>query len=97
MLGRLSRFVHWISHRFGWNTGTVETWWEGRQLMVGFRCDGCGKVSGAHASRSARDVQMSTPKPCAHGSSCAALATGFLRRPCPTCPLRQAPVKQEGK
>jgi len=37
------KLLHWFSHYFGWNTGTVETWYDGDTLMVGFRCD-CGKL-----------------------------------------------------
>ena len=40
---------HWLAHRLGWNGGVVVTWWSGdRQLMVGFLCDGCQKLSGVH-------------------------------------------------
>lgn len=44
------RLVHRISHWLGWNTGTIETWWEGERLMVGFKCGGCGKLQGIHES-----------------------------------------------
>lgn len=44
----MRRFLHWIAHRFGWNYGIVEARWQGHQLMVGFRCSGCGKLSGVH-------------------------------------------------
>ncbi len=36
---------HWLTHVIGWNHGTIETWWEGDKLMVGFRCN-CGKLEG---------------------------------------------------
>ncbi len=36
---------HWLAHFLGWNYGTIETWWEGEELMVGFRCN-CGKLGG---------------------------------------------------
>jgi len=36
---------HRILHLFSWNNGVIETWWEGEQLMVGFRCE-CGELSG---------------------------------------------------
>jgi hypothetical protein len=47
---KMRKIFHWLSHRFGTNTGRVETWWEpdpctGR-LMVGFRCDQCGELQG---------------------------------------------------
>ncbi len=44
---------HRIAHLFGWNHGSVETWWKDDQrlvLMVGFRCE-CGALSGVHESR----------------------------------------------
>jgi hypothetical protein len=41
---------HWLAHRLEWNEGHVVTWWAGPRLMVGFRCDGCGQLSGVHAS-----------------------------------------------
>jgi hypothetical protein len=37
---------HFIAHLLGWNTGEVVTFYVGRKLMVGFRCDGCGKLYG---------------------------------------------------
>lgn len=40
---------HCIAHWTGWNQGSVETWWNGERLMVGFRCT-CGKLSGVHPS-----------------------------------------------
>lgn len=39
----LNRILHRIAEMSGWNTGTVETWWENGVLMVGFRCS-CGKL-----------------------------------------------------
>ena len=49
--------LHWLAHRFGWNFGTVDTWWThgplehpDHRLMVCFRCAGCGKLSGVHES-----------------------------------------------
>ena len=53
----MSEWLHQIAHWFGWNGGRVETWWEpncmepGAKLMVGFRCDGCNRLSGVHQSR----------------------------------------------
>jgi len=38
--------VHWIAHLFHWQRGTVETWWDGNKLFVGFKCSVCGKISG---------------------------------------------------
>lgn len=45
----MKRLAHWIAHRFGWNHGYVETWTRNDgTLMVGYRCKGCGKLSGIH-------------------------------------------------
>ena len=44
------KLTHWIAHTFGWNTGEVATFWQGQKLMVGFRCHGCGELSGVHES-----------------------------------------------
>lgn len=49
----MSKFELWkhkIAHYFGWFTGDVETWWEGEDLMVGFKCSKCGLISGIHKS-----------------------------------------------
>lgn len=37
------RLLHRLSERFGWATGTIETWWDGGELMVGFKCS-CGDL-----------------------------------------------------
>lgn len=50
----MRRALHWLAHRFGWNTGEVEVFWRGPRLMVGFRCHGCGALSGVHESRTTR-------------------------------------------
>lgn len=39
-------WLHRLEHRLGWFYGTVETWYEGDRMMVGFRCSECGNVSG---------------------------------------------------
>lgn len=52
--------LHWLAHRFGYNTGEVATWWEGKRLMVGFRCDGCGEISGIHESALSRSHMPET-------------------------------------
>lgn len=38
--------LHWLAHKVGWQYGTVVTRWENDKLIVGFRCDTCGKVEG---------------------------------------------------
>jgi uncharacterized C2H2 Zn-finger protein len=50
----MNRITHWIAHRLGSNTGEVTTRWDGDRLMIGFRCDGCGKVFHEHESATSR-------------------------------------------
>lgn len=51
-----SNKMHELEHRMGNNSGSLTTWWERDEnglhdrLMLGFKCDVCGKVSGAHES-----------------------------------------------
>jgi hypothetical protein len=45
----IRKLIHLIAHLAGWNRGMVETWWEDKKLMVGFRCD-CGELMGVHES-----------------------------------------------
>jgi hypothetical protein len=45
----MGKFIkHWLAHRLGWNEGEVATWSMTENIMVGFRCYGCGKLSGVH-------------------------------------------------
>lgn len=46
----MNRLTHWIAHKFGLNTGQVVTRWDSDRLMIGFRCDVCGDISGEHES-----------------------------------------------
>lgn len=48
--------IHALAHLFGWNLGRVYTWRESDtgSLMVGFRCDKCGRIDDAHRSVSDR-------------------------------------------
>lgn len=41
---------HRLMHLLGNNSGEVTTFWQGQSLMVGFKCHGCGLVSGIHES-----------------------------------------------
>jgi hypothetical protein len=41
----LDEMWHKAQHKLGTNTGTIETWWEGEYLMVGFKCS-CGEMQG---------------------------------------------------
>ena len=51
MKNPLGRLIHKISHVMGTNEGSVESWWTpGRKLLIGFRCRGCGRLSGVHES-----------------------------------------------
>jgi hypothetical protein len=40
----IARARHWVAHKLGQNGGQVECWWQDGKLLVGFRCDGCGKM-----------------------------------------------------
>ena len=51
----MSRLLHKLAHFFGWNTGDVYVFWHGERLMVGFKCDGCGKMQGVHESVTTRN------------------------------------------
>jgi hypothetical protein len=44
----MKKLWHRIEHYFGWFTGDVECWYQGKQLMVGFRCHTCGELTGIH-------------------------------------------------
>jgi hypothetical protein len=47
----MTRLLHRLAHYLGLTTGRVETWRRrDGTLMVGFRCDGCGKLTGVHPS-----------------------------------------------
>lgn len=35
-------------HLFGWNYGTVESWWIGDVLWTGFKCSECNEINSAH-------------------------------------------------
>lgn len=50
MMAALRRWRHRMAHRVGWHQGQVVTWWspDGR-IMIGYRCDTCGALSGVHA------------------------------------------------
>jgi hypothetical protein len=48
--------LHWLVHRLDLNQGYVETWWDEGRLMVGFKCDGCGRIQGAHESHTTRQL-----------------------------------------
>jgi len=56
IMNLLRKITHRVAHLLGWNYGDIETWWTGEKLMVGFRCDGCGKLSGVHRAVKMRIV-----------------------------------------
>jgi hypothetical protein len=45
---KIKKLWHRVEHYFGWNTGRVEVWYAGQQLMVGFMCDGCHRIDSVH-------------------------------------------------
>jgi len=49
--------IHWLAHLFCINTGTVYSWYDGDDLMIGFKCSKCGDISGVHKS----DRRLTTP------------------------------------
>lgn len=53
------KLLHRIAHLFGLNGGHVVTAWKGRDLWVGFQCEGCGRIQGAHKIQIRRDVPVS--------------------------------------
>lgn len=49
MIRTLRKIRHAIAHWFGWETATMDYWWDTRgpghrRLVVGFRCTVCGRV-----------------------------------------------------
>ena len=57
----MSKFTHWIAHKLGWNTGEVEVFWQDTRLMVGFRCHGCGTLTGVHEILTTRRLVKVAP------------------------------------
>ena len=47
----MKTLFHWLVHKLGWYYGTVVARWENDKLIVGFRCDTCGKVEGEHETQ----------------------------------------------
>jgi hypothetical protein len=46
MMTWLHQWRHRMAHRFGWNLGTLETWWASDGcLRAGIVCRLCGQVS----------------------------------------------------
>lgn len=43
----MKTLLHRLAHALYWNYGNVETWWDGDWCYIGFRCAGCGSLSGA--------------------------------------------------
>ena len=42
----VSDLLHRLAHRLHMNSGSSVSWWAGRRLWVGFKCWGCGSLSG---------------------------------------------------
>ena len=51
----LNKAWHKVEHTLGTNKGTIETWWNGDHLMVGFKCS-CGKMQGVVQTTIRRDL-----------------------------------------
>ena len=47
-MGLSTLWHRYITHRFGWQHGQVVTAWHGGDLWVGYQCNICGEVTGAH-------------------------------------------------
>lgn len=48
LIRRLREARHRLAHRLHWQRGYVVSGWSDDALWIGFRCDACGKVTGAH-------------------------------------------------
>jgi hypothetical protein len=48
LLKPLTNLRHSLAHRLGWQLGHVVSGWSGGALWIGFQCDQCGEVTGAH-------------------------------------------------
>jgi hypothetical protein len=44
----IKRLWHGLMHRFGWVSGTPESWHDGHRLMAAWRCSVCGERCMAH-------------------------------------------------
>jgi hypothetical protein len=63
---------HRLRHLFGWNAGTVYSWWDADSghLMRGFRCRDCGAIEGVSSTQYGSGVLPSTEPKVARGHSC---------------------------
>lgn len=48
MIPAIRHWLHRAAHALGWQHGIVTVWSEGSRVMVGFRCNTCGRVDGTH-------------------------------------------------
>jgi hypothetical protein len=46
----MKKMLHWLAHKFGSYKGTVESFYIGDVLYVGFKCSKCGEINLAHKS-----------------------------------------------
>jgi len=56
------RLTHPLMHLLNLEGGRVETWWEGKRLMVGFRAE-CGRLRGVHESLQTRHLTDEAESP----------------------------------
>ena len=40
----MKKFLHWVSHKLGWNEGKVVSWRDNNKIYIGFRCDYCETI-----------------------------------------------------
>ena len=58
--------LHRLSHLFGIFNGTCYSWWDNGKLMMGFKCNKCGDISGVHDATHITDNAIE--KFCAKGT-----------------------------
>lgn len=44
----MKKIIHKIAHLLGWNEGRIVSATMDEKVVIGFRCDFCGEVSGVH-------------------------------------------------
>lgn len=49
-----------MAHLFGWNTGTVESFYIGENLWTGFRCNVCQEINHAQESFCGHEHNLGT-------------------------------------
>ena len=51
--------IHRLAHLFGVFNGTCYSWWDNKKLMMGFKCNKCGDISGVHDATNVIDNEIS--------------------------------------